>query len=109
MMDSPIPQVCSSLALSLSLSLAQHEPMHGHCDGLISLSSYEPKGLSRTNRDLYGSATWSSVRIGDDSNWELSGPSLGDLLTLPKTNMEVENHLFVVENGLPRGHSPLPC
>ena len=29
--------------------------------------------------------------------------------TLPGTNMEVENHLFVVENGLQRGHSPLPC
>ena len=29
-------------------------------------------------------------------------------ITLPETNMEVENHLFVVENGLPRGHSPLP-
>ena len=34
-----------------------------------------------------------------------------DLLpsTLPGTNMEVENHLFVVKNGLPRGHAPLPC
>ena len=31
------------------------------------------------------------------------------ICTLQKTNMEVENHLFVVENGLPRGHSPLPC
>ena len=31
------------------------------------------------------------------------------IFTLPGTNMEVENHLFVVENGLPRGHSPLPC
>ena len=29
--------------------------------------------------------------------------------TLPGINMEVKNHLFVVENGLPRGHSPLPC
>ena len=29
--------------------------------------------------------------------------------TLPGTNMEVENQLFVVENGLPTGHSPLPC
>ena len=25
------------------------------------------------------------------------------------TPENLENHLFVVENGLPRGHSPLPC
>ena len=31
------------------------------------------------------------------------------LSTLPRTNMEVENHLFVVESGLPMGYSPLPC
>ena len=29
--------------------------------------------------------------------------------TLPGTNMEVENNLFVVENDLARGHVPLPC
>ena len=29
--------------------------------------------------------------------------------TLPGTNMAVESHRFVVENGLPRGQSPLPC
>ena len=28
---------------------------------------------------------------------------------LELTCMEVENHLLVVENGLPKGHSPLPC
>ena len=38
-------------------------------------------------------------------------PPLGGavLITLPGTNMEVENTLFVEENGLPRGHCPLPC
>ena len=29
--------------------------------------------------------------------------------TLRHTNMEVENRLFVKENGLPKAHCPLPC
>ena len=28
--------------------------------------------------------------------------------TLPGTDMEAENTLFIEENGLPRGHVPLP-
>ena len=38
-----------------------------------------------------------------------SGSPSKNAHTLPGNNMEVENHLFVVENGLPRGDSPLPC
>ena len=61
--------------------------------GLVS-GGLEHKRHRRLGRPWPFEDFWSVVAVG---------------YTLPRTNMEVENHLFVVDNGLPRAHSPLPC
>ena len=52
---------------------------------------------------------------GPSQEWAGEGPNKKKysiyiyIYTPPGTNMEVENTLLVEENGLPKGHCPLPC
>ena len=47
-----------------------------------------------------------AMKLGEDWTQDEISPRR-KTNTLPGTNMEVENHLM--ENGLARDHSPLPC
>ena len=68
------------------------------------LKAHHQIHLSGSDQSAYDQ---SESAFGPNPN-DQSG-SRGGPLTLPKTNMEAESTLFVEEDGLPRGHSPLPC